>query len=229
MHDIDSAREALKIREWEQPDSYGGYSPDGDYMAAGQSRDSSALERSNYARIFEDLQAEAAKHPEPDALDVERHPNKGGIDWDGNPLPDWVGRCKCGKSTGLWNHHVPDAFKCEHCGHVYDERGWVHDFRAGHWAVGWVEQIIVRRDAPDSVIIMLADIDAALEGYPVYDESHFRELEWTEATDYWSSLSVRDRAEYIRDTGCGASIFAARRGDMPQDDDGSLFEALTSC
>ena len=41
-----------------------------------------------------------------------------------------------------------------------DERSefdWVYDFRAGHWACGWVEYILVRKDAPQSVI------DAAIE------------------------------------------------------------------
>ena len=43
------------LHRWSHPSDYGGHSPDGDYMMCGQSRDSDALERSNYERICEDL------------------------------------------------------------------------------------------------------------------------------------------------------------------------------
>ena len=167
-------REHLKDRKWEHPSDYGGYSPDGDYMLGGQSRDSHALERSNYQRVLEDLEAEAAKHPEPD---------------DGEP--------------------------------------WVHDFRASHWAVGWVEQIIVRADAPAPVLDLAEEIVCRLADYPVYDESHFGELEHTEVSDYWERCSVAERVKIIKDSGSSASIFAARSDCYP-DDDGHVYECLTT-
>jgi hypothetical protein len=102
----------------------------------------------------------------------------------------------------------------------------VYDFRAGHWACGWVEYLMVKDNAPDNILIISAEILCALSDYPVYDETHWSELEYNEAGDYWASLNVRDRAELIKETGCGASIFAARYDYLPQDDNGSLMESL---
>ena len=170
-------REILADCAWKHPRDYGGFSPDGDYVICTQNRDSSALDRSNYRRIYADLGAQAFD---------------GGYDVDPETRPA------------------------------------VYDWRAGHWACGWVEYLCVRHDAPEAVLIQAAEIVSALSDYPVYDESDFSELEYDEACEYWESMSVRERAEMIRDTRCGASMFAARRPELPQDDNGSLMESLRS-
>lgn len=154
---------------WEHSRDYGGYSPDGEYVITSQHRDSDALERSNYARILEDLSKLAAEHGAPDS---------------------------------------------------------VYDWRAGHWAVGWVEYIMVKPDAPSAVLQAAVEIVCALEDYPVYDESDWSELEYTEACDYWVCMSVADRVDAIHHSHSRASIFSARRDDLPSDD-GHLFEYLT--
>jgi hypothetical protein len=67
----------------------------------------------------------------------------------------------------------------------------------------------------------------ALADYPVADESHWSELEFSEACDYWASMSVRDRLEAIEHSHCrGVSIFAARRAELPSDDTGALQQYL---
>lgn len=101
----------------------------------------------------------------------------------------------------------------------------VTDTRCNHWAVGWVETIYVRTlckpamQAADAWLEKLAD-------YPVADEEDWSNLEWEEAAGYWERLSVRERAEVIRDHGQEASIYAARRGDLPSDS--GVFEYLTT-
>ena len=104
----------------------------------------------------------------------------------------------------------------------------VYTFRASHWACGWVEYIIVRNDAPQIILEAAGEFICAIADYPVYDDDDHSALEYQEAADYWQELSVRERAELIRDTQCGASIFAARRDELPKDDTGALFERLTS-
>lgn len=155
----------LAETKWEHPSDYGGYSPEGHYVIAVQTRGSDALERSNYECIFKDL------------------------------------------------------------GAVRDDRDApVHDFRASHWACGWVEYIIVRSDAPQKTLDQAAETIAALSDYPVYNEDHFSELEWTESEEYWAGMSIGERIGYLRDS--GLSIFAARSDGIPQDDDGTLYEML---
>jgi hypothetical protein len=66
--------------------------------------------------------------------------------------------------------------------------------RESHWAVGWVEWIAIHQD--DEKALRLADgIKAQLEDYPVIDEDHWSELEWSEAAEYWDGLSPRERVQ----------------------------------
>ncbi len=104
------------------------------------------------------------------------------------------------------------------------ESDTVRVVRERHWAVGWVEWIAVHES--DTAACQKADdILSKLDAYPVMDEDHFSELEWSEAVDYWRSLTVRERADICRDA--GVSIFAARRADLPQDDTGAILERLS--
>lgn len=112
--------------------------------------------------------------------------------------------------------------------HNVEDEPSVYDFRAGHWACGWVEYIIVRNDAPQIILECAGEFICAIADYPVYDDEDHSELQLTEAAQYWQTLSVKERAELIRDTQCGASIFAARRDELPADDSGALLERLTS-
>lgn len=62
----------------------------------------------------------------------------------------------------------------------------VQVIREGHWAVGWVEWIKI--DASDEKALKLADeMAAALEDYPVLDESHWSEKEHDENYEYLQS------------------------------------------
>lgn len=92
----------------------------------------------------------------------------------------------------------------------YDQGGsWVYDFRANHWGVGWVEYLLLRRDAPDELQRLAYETLAALEYYPVLDEENLNDLEYEEAEGCWNFMSDRDKAQYL----CrhGISIFAMRR------------------
>lgn len=66
--------------------------------------------------------------------------------------------------------------------------------RESHWAVGWVEWIAIHES--DSRALAIADKNKArLEDYPVLNEDHWSELEWSEAADYWDNLSPRERVQ----------------------------------
>jgi len=88
---------------------------------------------------------------------------------------------------------------------------WVYDFRASHWAVGWVEYILIRPDAPKSVINEAESIACALSGYPVFSDDEYSDAQYTEIYHYWERIGTRERLEWCRDG--GESIFAARRSD----------------
>jgi hypothetical protein len=85
--------------------------------------------------------------------------------------------------------------------------------RERHWAVGWVEWIAIHQDDTDTLARASA-IAERLADYPVLDEDHFGELEYSESCDYWASMSVRERVSIAREQ--GVSIFAARRDYLPE-------------
>lgn len=82
---------------------------------------------------------------------------------------------------------------------------------------GWIEYLMVRQDAPAGAIAVAQSIADSLADYPALDEDDWCAREYTAACEYWSDCSVRERAEIIRDSGSTASIFAARRNELPSD------------
>jgi hypothetical protein len=70
---------------------------------------------------------------------------------------------------------------------------------ASHWAVGWVETLLVHRDAHPGLLEWADQQLARMEGYPVFDEHDFCELESEQADQTWRECyRVQDRIEYIR-------------------------------
>lgn len=106
----------------------------------------------------------------------------------------------------------------------FDDRPNVYHWRAGHWACGWVEYLMVRADAPDDVLATAANIVASLDDYPILSDDDYSEREFEAMCDAWESASVRERIEFLE--GTGISVFAARRDELPEDHTGMLRERL---
>lgn len=168
MHAIEHLTECA----WKRPDSYGGFSPDGDYMILSRHRDSDTITRSNWEVACESLKAEA---------------------WDSRDM---------------------------------EGRPAVYHWRAGHWAVGWVEYLCVRADAPDDVLTEAGEIVCSLADYPILSDDHHSDLEYSEACELWERESVRGRFRVIKDSGARVSIFAARRDELPNDDSDAILDYL---
>jgi hypothetical protein len=66
--------------------------------------------------------------------------------------------------------------------------------RSNHWAVGWVEYLIV--DPSDTERVKLAeDLREKLEDYPILDETAWSNLEWDEYTEAWQDYG---KSEFVR-------------------------------
>ena len=101
-----------------------------------------------------------------------------------------------------------------------DGEPFVYEFRAGHWACGWFEIIIVKPNTKaHRVLVKLAD-SAAI--YPLLNEDDATERECAAAWEYWDSLPMADKVDMCRDE--GVSIFAAR--DFPEEVEQSLREEV---
>lgn len=71
--------------------------------------------------------------------------------------------------------------------------------RASHWAVGWVETILIDPSNKDSVEVG-EGIEERLANYPVLDEQELSRREWEAMTEYWDKLaSMRERVELAKE------------------------------
>ncbi len=111
-------------------------------------------------------------------------PGKGMSGWDseanycGGRRPDWV----IGFSQTRDSDHLDQsnfAVALDTLGG--ESEGTVEVVRIGHWACGWVEQILVHRDATEKLQVLLKLLDD-YDSYPVLDEEDFSARE-TEAAD----------------------------------------------
>lgn len=93
------------------------------------------------------------------------------------------------------------------------DENYFYTFVARHWACGWVEYAMVRRDAPDEYQELLYEFESALAGYPILDETAYCVALYEEIYSIWDHAGLRDRMEYCRQA--GVSIFASRREVMP--------------
>lgn len=89
-----------------------------------------------------------------------------------------------------------------------DVDGMVWDFRASHWAVGWVEYLMLNEGAPDHLLILAAETLAALDDYPIISEDDYSTDQYEAVLQYWEDCSLRERISYCKDV--GESIFSAR-------------------
>lgn len=70
--------------------------------------------------------------------------------------------------------------------------------RSSHWAVGWVEYLIIAPDCAEKIAIAQKQLER-IENYPVLDEDDFSEEEREEANEIWRNCySQKERAAYIR-------------------------------
>ena len=139
----------------------------------------------------------------------ETPPDYGAFEPDANPVGDYVIYSRHRDSEILIESNY-DAllFGLQYIAKMHGCKEKVYDFRAGHWASGWVETIIVRADAHPAVLQQAAEYLEALSDYPVVDEDDYSDRQSDAVYKYWDELSLEERVDWCKD--CGDSVFAAR-------------------
>jgi hypothetical protein len=122
----------------------------------------------------------------------------------------------------ILKHKVEEVWELKDGSYAYPK---FYILRTGHWAVGWIEYLMLRADAPKRAIEEAQEIARKIEGYPVLDEYDYSEREWDAAAETWQNASLHERIEYCAEDGC--SIFAARRDEIPGDGYGEMISRLS--
>ena len=92
--------------------------------------------------------------------------------------------------------------------------------RANHWAVGWVEILLIHQDWTQGIDIGNG-IMTDLADYPILDEDYYCERSYDEACEYWSNCGLRERLHLINrynehaSNDENANILAARHDYLP--------------
>lgn len=69
--------------------------------------------------------------------------------------------------------------------------------RESHWAVGWIEIIRVHESVGHDKLAAIDEQLRKLDGYPVFDEQHFSQLEDDERDDSWETDCRRIWVEWL--------------------------------
>lgn len=139
----------------------------------------------------------------------ERPADYAAFNEDANPVGDYVIYARHRDSSIMDDTNYTEIFRSlSILAGIRKQRDKVYDFRVNHWAVGWVEYIIVRHDAHPDILEEAAEYICALADYPCLDDETYSERQCDAILDYWEGCSLRERVEYCRDN--FASIFAAR-------------------
>jgi len=71
--------------------------------------------------------------------------------------------------------------------------------RASHWAVGWIDYLLVNPACTEAVV-EAERLSEKLENYPVLDEEHYSQTETDEANEVWRNCyRPAERLAYIRE------------------------------
>ena len=73
----------------------------------------------------------------------------------------------------------------------------LEEAKCKHWACGFLDYLLLSQDAPEDLVIKVADIISALEDYPIYDEDGFYQFEEEKIAEAWENMSVRDRKDIL--------------------------------
>jgi hypothetical protein len=73
----------------------------------------------------------------------------------------------------------------------------LEEAKCKHWACGFLDYLLLSQDAPEDLVIKVADIISALEDYHIYYEEGFYQFEEEKIAEAWENMSVRDRKDIL--------------------------------
>ena len=101
-------------------------------------------------------------------------------------------------------------------------KAYMHEFSASHWAVGYVDHLLIHKDTPEEILQEIDEMLQSIDEYAILDENVFAEMESFEAQEFWESLLLDEKIEVCKRA--GISIFTARQDLCPYE----LFEYLVT-
>jgi hypothetical protein len=102
----------------------------------------------------------------------------------------------------------------------------VYTWRARCSMAGHIDYLMVRADAPETIKRLAAIMLSSLQAYPILDDEHHSNLEYEETLQYWRDMSLNERLTVLQQCEAQVSLFSIRRDDMPDDEQGRVYNWL---
>ncbi len=113
-----------------------------------------------------------------------------------------------------FNPTTDEKYKPDWHGDSTAPGSWLYVWSASHWAVGYIEYMMLREDAPKELRDQIEEVmDYLRNCYPIFDEDHYSDACWESKCQFWDMMSVKERIYYCQKA--GINIFAARRKELP--------------
>lgn len=112
-----------------------------------------------------------------------------------------------------------------------DEESGIEIRKCNHWAVGWTEELMIKKTAPAYAIEKAYKILKKLEDYPILDEGLYDEYQMTFAEETWQGMSLRERQTALKQSGFEdwqSDYWEQSKFPPLGNDDGRLWEILTA-
>jgi RNA polymerase subunit RPABC4/transcription elongation factor Spt4 len=82
---------------------------------------------------------------------------------------------------------------------------------ANHWGCGWIDSLMIHKDAPEAALVEAAEIICALADYPCLDDMALSNLEYEEAAESWNRyLGDKEKVRLAKQLGIKTPGLAAR-------------------
>lgn len=97
-----------------------------------------------------------------------------------------------------------------------NETPLVYEWDASSSLVGWIRYLMLRPCCESRALIesVVCPMEAAIDAYPILDESDYYERQVEAMGNYWKTESLKQRIAWCKEA--GESIFAARRSCVPE-------------
>ena len=147
----------IELPRWERPRNYFGFAPVGDYYILSIHRDSGPIDLANFDVAKERLEDIASQLSPP--------------------------------KTVVPGHSLRYAYELPPYVHDYDSLDtaeplpWVYVHHSRHWAVGWLDELLIRQDAPKPIVDEARKILNELCEYPCLDDERAAAYEEEEKGD----------------------------------------------
>lgn len=89
--------------------------------------------------------------------------------------------------------------------------------RDSHWAVGWVETLYIHQDAKE-IVAWAEAVEKRLEGYPIYNEDLYSEMEMEEKAKFWQNCDKDERVALLKEAGLSGSKWLSKYPPMEVED-----------